>query len=166
VISIGEEDDHLRIGHLSFSEFLCDPQRCPALFLINKPRQSQKLAMACFRVMKEGLKFNICNLESSHLLNNEVTDLSRRTEKNISTTLLYSCRFWVAHLRDTAEIDLDCRGILIKEVEDFLYSRLLFWLEVLSLKEETVVANIALWTLASWIQVSKESRSAHYAFHS
>jgi hypothetical protein len=48
----------------------------------------------------------------------------------------------------------DTHTAVIKEVKDFLYVRLLFWLEVMSLKKEVSVANVALLTLAYWIQVS------------
>ena len=154
VISIGEMDKCLRIGHLSFSEFLCDGQRCPKEFLINRDRGSRKLAIACFRLMKDKLKFNICDLESSDLLNKDVHDLGQRIEKKISTDLMYSCRFWSAHLRDIMVDSEDDNGFLIKEVDHFLCHRLLFWLEVMSLMKDVGAANIALLTLASWIQVS------------
>jgi hypothetical protein len=150
VVSIGDTDKCVRIGHLSFTEFLCNQQRCPEQYCINQDLESQKLAMACFRLMKDGLKFNICDLGSSHLLNDEVKDLSQRIETNISAALLYSCRFWAAHLRD---ITINSE-VLMKEVEDFFHNRLLFWLEVMSLKKEIAAANIALLTVASWIKVS------------
>jgi hypothetical protein len=151
VISTG--DKYLRIGHLSFSEFLCDSQRCPEQYCIDQGRESQKLAMACFRVMREGLRFNICNLKTSHLLNYEVKDLSWRIEKNIPMPLLYSCQFWTAHVQETM-VDLDSAQILMDEVRGLLYYRLLFWLEVMSLAKEVAMANISLLTVARWIQVS------------
>ena len=152
VVTVGKQDRYIHIGHLSFTEFMCDPQRCPEEFFIDRCGESQKLAMACFRLMKNGLRFNICDLQSSHLWNHEVKDLSQKIEKGISAALWYSCRFWVAHLRDTM-IRSVCESGLIKEVEEFLYFRILYWLEVLSLKQEVAVASRALLTLASWIQV-------------
>jgi hypothetical protein len=149
VLQIGEKDKRLRIGHISFSEFLCDRQRCPGDFLIDRDRESQKLAMACFRLMKNGLKFNICGLNSSHLLNAEVEDLPQRIETNISTALSYSCRFWAAHLWDTTIEP----GSLIEDVKDFFHHRVLFWLEVMSLNNDLAAANIALWTLVASIEV-------------
>jgi hypothetical protein len=153
VITIGGTDKCLRVGHLSFSEFLCDRRRCPKKFFIDHGEQSQELVTACFRLMKVGLKFNICDLESSHLLNDDVKDLPQRIGTKINMTLLYSCRFWVAHLLDVP-IDPSGHESLIKEVKDFLHVRLLFWLEVMSLMKEVAVANIALLTVASWLQVS------------
>lgn len=153
VIFVVDPDESIQIGHLSFSEFLCDRERCPPEFFINRDQQSQKLALSCFRLMKHGLKFNICDLKTSHLLNDEVEDLSQKTETHISTALLYSCRFWAAHLRGT-KFQSDIHTAVIEEIKDFLYVRLLFWLEVMSLKKEVSAANVALLTLAYWIQVS------------
>ena len=151
MISIG--DKHLRIGHLSFGEFLCDRQRCPEQFYIDRGAESQNIAMACFRLMREGLHFNICDLETSHLLNSEVKDLPQRIETNIPKSLLYSCRFWVAHIQEIA-IDMGACGSLMNEVKDFMHQRLIFWLEVMTLIKEVATANILLLTVARWIQVS------------
>jgi hypothetical protein len=163
VIFIVGPKESIQIGHLSFSEFLCDRERCPAEFFINRDQQSQKLALSCFRLMEHGLKFNICNLETSHLLNDEVKDLSQKTETHIPTASLYACRFWAAHLRGTTH-QSDTHTAVIKEVKDFLYNRLLFWLEVMSLKKEVSVANVALLTLAYWIQVSGFSLFSHCTY--
>jgi DNA polymerase III delta prime subunit len=157
VISGRSTDQCLRIGHLSFTQFICDSKRGSKpdqWFVIDRDTGSQELAMACFRLMKDGLQFNICGLQSSHLLNNDVVDLSQRIEKKISSTLFYSCRFWAAHLLDTT-IESDGHGheTLMKEVEDFLYARALFWLEVVSLKKEVTGANIALLTASTRIRV-------------
>ena len=150
VISITGTQKYLRIGHLSFSEFLCDRQRCPKEFYIDLGTESQKLATACFRLMKLGLMFNICELETSHYCNDDIEDLPQRITKKISMPLLYACRFWAAHLLDTPGV----HDSLLHDVEDFLHIRLLFWLEVMSLMREVSVANIALLTVAPWFQVS------------
>jgi hypothetical protein len=153
VISSRGTDKGLRICHLSFSEFLCDHERCPEQFFIDRGKESQSLALACFRLMKHGLKFNICNLETSHVFNDNVKDLPLRIKTNIPAPLLYSCSFWAAHLRDTT-IGRDACGTLMTEVKDFLHIRFLYWLEVMSLTKQVSAANIALLTAAPWIEVS------------
>ena len=60
-------DNCIFFDHLSFAEFLCDPAQCPRQFLVDRGSDSQNLAMSCFRLMKDGLKFNICDLETSHV---------------------------------------------------------------------------------------------------
>jgi hypothetical protein len=152
VISSGDRDKRLQVGHLSFSEFLCDRKRCPEQFFVDRGKGSQNLAMACFRLMKDGLKFNICNLETSHIFNDNVKDLPARIKTNISAPLSYSCSFWAAHLRDTT-INQDGHGTLMTEVKDFLHVRLLYWLEVMSLTKEVLAAKVALLTAIPWIEV-------------
>jgi WD domain, G-beta repeat len=150
VLSIGT-DRRVRMGHLSFSEFLCDPDQCPKQFYIDQRVEDQKLLMACFRLMR-GLRFNICGLESSYLFNHEVKGLSQRIEARVGSPLLYSCRFWAAHLRDTMASKYDHNAVMT-EIEVFLYDHLLFWLEVMSLTNEVAAANISLLTVAPLITV-------------
>ena len=152
VISIGS-DSRIRIKHLSFAEFMCDPHRCPERFYVDHSKGSQEMSMTCFRLMKEGLKFNICDLETSHLPNKYVEDLSGRILKKIGHPLIYSCRFWAAHIRDTP-IDLRDNNTLITEVRGFFQSQFLYWLEVMSVTGEVATANVALLSVAGWIEVS------------
>ena len=152
VISVGQ-DHGIHIAHLSFAEFMCDPRRCPQEFYIDKWKESGKMSMMCFRLMKDELKFNICDLETSHLANRDVDDLSIRVAAKIPHALLYSCRFWAAHIRDTPN-DLANNTALILALKEFFYIRFLYWLEVMSLTENVTTANIALLSVAGWIQVS------------
>jgi NACHT domain len=154
VISVGPLDNRLRIGHLSFSEFLCDRKRCPEAFFIDREKESQEIAMACFERMKEKLKFNICGLETSHLLNDEVENLPEQIAKNIPGSLSYSCRFWAIHLGDTANTK-DDHDKLLPEVRDFLEHRFLYWLEVMSFVKEVLTANTALLAAIPWIDVGE-----------
>jgi len=152
VISSGGTDNCIRIGHLSFSEFLCDRKRCPIQFFIDRGKESQNLAMACFRLMKDRLKFNICDLETSHIFNDKVNDLPLQIKTNITVPLLYSCIFWAAHLRDTT-IRQCSRGIPMTEVKNFLHVRLLYGLEVMSLTKQVPAVNLVLLTSVPWIEV-------------
>ena len=87
-------------------------------------------------------------------LNDDLPEqISRRIQTNITASLWYACRFWAAHLHDTMadQCGLDS---LMKEVKEFLLCRLLFWLEVMSLKQEVSVVNMILLTVVPWIHVS------------
>ena len=151
VIAIGSSDKRVRFGHLSFVEFLCDAKRCPQQFVIDRGKDSQQLTMGCFRLMRDGLKFNICDLETSHLFN---WGLPKETvDEYIPTALKYAWGFLgKAHLLDT-KIDQDCPDGLMNEVEEFFLIRFLFWLEVMSLTQELSAARIALATVIPRIQV-------------
>jgi hypothetical protein len=100
------------------------------------------------RVMKSGLRFNICNLETSHRLNTDVPDFTTRIEKTILPHLSYGSRFWADHLGATA-YDTD----ILSEVRDFLDHRLLYWLEVLSLIKKVNMASGMLLSVLDWDQV-------------
>jgi hypothetical protein len=153
VILIGNTDKHVYFGHLSFSEFLCDSKRCPEQFFIDRGKDSRQLAEACFRLMKDGLKFNICDLETSYVLNKNLPErISKQIETTIPPPLSYSCRFWTVHVQDTTIYE-DGSDAFITEVEDFVRVRLLYWLEVMSLIEEVSGANTAVLTVVSCIQV-------------
>jgi hypothetical protein len=161
--SVIELDGSLRLRHLSFAEFLTDAERCrDHRFLVDQNEQHHHLTLGCLRIMKTGLKFNICGLETSYARNDEVADLSERRATMIPSRLQYSCRFWAAHLLELTS-GLGCFDSLLKEVRELLYIRLLYWLEVMSLIEEVPASLVALLTVAKseWIKVSVTSKCCH-----
>ena len=78
--------------------------------------------------------------------------MAQRIETRIGDSLLYACRFWVAHFQDVMANEYD-RNALTGELQDFLSIRLLFWLEVMSLADEVIMANVLLLTVAPSIAV-------------
>ena len=152
VITISSPGSRIYISHLSFAEFICDPERCHRTFVIRLHRrgQSQIMALSCFRVMNAGLRFNICEIETSHLRNDDF-DLAPRIEKFIPDYLSYSCLFGAEHIQSSA-FDPE----LLQEVSTFLYTRLLFWLEVfLSLIKE--IENCIMGIIVDWRMEQGES---------
>jgi hypothetical protein len=146
--SILEVDETLRLRHLSFAEFLTDTERCcDHRFVVDPKEQHRNLTMACLQIMKTELRFNICKLETSHVRNDDVINLSERIRTMVSTQLQYSCRFWSSHLCDTINDEAHCDSLL-KEARDFFYTRLLYWLEVMSVIKDVPSASIALLTIA------------------
>jgi hypothetical protein len=127
VISIRNADGRIYTSHLSFSELVCDPGRCNQTYVIDPITHSRIMTLACLQVMKLGLRFNICNIATPYARNDDL-DLDERIEKAISPRLSYACNFWSEHLQaTTSDIELRCA------VNEFLHTRLLYWLEVLSL---------------------------------
>lgn len=151
VISTGHTDRCLRIVHLSFSHFVCDPKQCPAAFFIDKDKESSKLALRCFQLMKSGLKFNICDIESSFTWNHEISP--ETLDQKISRPLQYACNFWASHLQDTS-LQADHNHCLIAKLEEFYYHNLLYWLEAMSLMSKVAWANATLLTVAKQTNVS------------
>jgi len=103
--------------------------------------------------MNSGLRFNICNLKNSHQFNDDIPNLVECITANISAELGYSCSFWAHHLWEASVISED-HSSLIMEMQKFLHSHLLSWLEVLSLKKEVLSAAGALNSLAEQILAS------------
>jgi hypothetical protein len=145
---VDQQDIPVRALHASFSDFLTDEKRSKAYY-VDPLRHSQTLALSSLRIMKTSLRFNICGLESSYLRNEDVPDLSLRIKKSVLPQLSYACRFWVNHVV-TAAYDQK----LVNEVKDFLYHRLLYWLEVLSVVGSINIASRMLRSLLEWNQVS------------
>jgi hypothetical protein len=152
--SVIELDGFLRLRHLSFAEFLTDPNRCRQKhFVIDPSRHHWNLTLACLRVMNTELRFNICGLESSYIRNDDVRDLSERITAFIPTRLSYACRCWATHLCEMA-IDANGSGLLLEGVREFFFVRLLYWLEVMSLLKAIPSSSIALLIAARWIKVN------------
>ncbi|KAG8709756.1 hypothetical protein FRC11_005233, partial [Ceratobasidium sp. 423] len=68
-----------------------------------------------------------------------VDDLQDRIKRKISPTLAYASRYWGSHLALASK-----SGTLMKMLEEFICYRLLFWMEVLSLRREMVAGIEAL----------------------
>ena len=141
--------DPVRVFHKSFSDFLTDPGRCEdKRFFVDPSTQHTEILLSCLDLMKDGLKKNICNLDDNVSLS-EVKDLPARRTARVGDALEYACRFWTNHL---AGIDSSSPGTekVQKAIHDFFKTRLLFWIEVLSLMENLDVAVCALNDIERW----------------
>ncbi|KAG8724599.1 hypothetical protein FRC09_016742 [Ceratobasidium sp. 395] len=116
--------------HESFPSYLLNPTRS-GRFYCNPGQHHAQMAQRCFSLIKvPNPPFNICKLESSYLLDKEVPDLDRRTDKAIPQALLYACRYWATHL----ELG-DHSHNIFPLLYEFLSERLLLWMEVMNLKK-------------------------------
>ncbi|EUC60382.1 vegetative incompatibility protein HET-E-1 [Rhizoctonia solani AG-3 Rhs1AP] len=119
---------------------------------------SQLLARRCFLVMKNQLRFNICNLASSFVPDKEVENIEQRIKASISPTLAYACRYWASHLGLALRSDM-----LLTLLDEFLCHRLLFWMEVLSLRRELLAGVHQLLKIQQWLEVNLLlSKLVHY----
>jgi hypothetical protein len=140
----------VRILHASFADYLTDPQRCGKHpWAIDLSIASQVLADACLQRMNDELYFNMCELESSHLANKDVSDLAERISTAIPAHLMYACQFWARHIEMAPHSDA-----LLRKIKDFMFNDLLHWLEVLSLTGKVNLASAALLKTAKWSRVS------------
>ena len=101
--------------------------------------------------MKTGLRFNICDLPSSFIRNEDVPGLSNRIKVRIPQYLRYACVQWAHHLAEVPHSSPE----LFQMLSDFAYNRLLFWFEMLGLtKTFGRVAPRALFDASRWSEVS------------
>ena len=117
--------------HKSFPDFLFDRDRSKD-FWCDQAAHHQRLMDSCFRVMQEGLRFNIANIESSFVFDRNNSTLPDAVADNVSLTLSYSCRYWDFHLSSTAPSD---SNHLQETLSEFLKCRALFWIEAMNLLE-------------------------------
>jgi hypothetical protein len=107
------------------------------------------MALSSLNIMKTGLKFNICGLETSYSFNDNIPNLKSTIEAFIPIHLSYSCHFWGYHVKDTP-----FDKILLKEISSFLKKYLLYLLEALSLLRNVSVALQTLSIIIHWTEVS------------
>ena len=146
--SVTDESTPIQPLHASFYDFLLDKRRSKEFF-IEQHDVHCDLAVASLSIMHTSLRFNICGLETSYLCNSEVVGLEKKVEENIPPHLLYSCRFWAAHLQD-AGFNVD----LLQQVRRFVTGvQILFWLEALGVSKYIGEAYWALISTERWLQV-------------
>ncbi|KAB5587931.1 hypothetical protein CTheo_8627 [Ceratobasidium theobromae] len=133
--------------HGSFPDFMFSQERSGPFFC-DAPQHNQLIVRQCFDLMGQQLRFNICDLELSFILDANVEDLDGRIEKAISPSLVYACCYWGDHLRLAASSNDLC-----KLLDDLLSNQLLFWMEVLSLKWEITVGTKILVLAKQWLHV-------------
>lgn len=149
VLHVSENNSLVSTLHMSFLEYMFSRERS-AGFFCDKAGHNELLASGCFKVMTDQLRFNICHLESSFVLDADVANLSERINTNISSTLHYVCRYWGDHLELTCTSDY-----LSSALHNFLLRQLLFWMEVLNLKQCMTMGTKGLLKAQSWLAVSK-----------
>ena len=125
--------------HASFPDFIFSQARSGNVPLgpdsrvvdmhCNEAAHHAHLLRSCFRIMKTHLRFNICDLPSSFLLDSEVLDLKDRIRVKIGESLRYSCLHWAQHLAQTSSDEGR------REIRDFLQLKVLFWIEAMNLLE-------------------------------
>ncbi|KAG8723020.1 hypothetical protein FRC09_005052, partial [Ceratobasidium sp. 395] len=130
VLSVSSESEAIGTLHESFPNYLLHPTRS-GRFHCDPGRHHAQMAQQCFHLIKvPSPPFNICNLESSYLLDDEVPDLDQRIDQAVSQALSYACRYWAAHLELA-----DHSHNLLPLLYEFLSERLLLWMEVMNLKK-------------------------------
>ena len=130
------EDIHypVRPFHKSFPDFIVDPSRCAnPRFCISLHDQHAKLLVGCLDLMNQRLEKNMCKLPDG-VINSDVKDLNERVEQYIDPALQYACKSWHKHLIEVTPSNKDHIILLLNQ---FLQTKFVFWLEVLSVVRAT-----------------------------
>ncbi|KAB5591833.1 Vegetative incompatibility protein HET-E-1 [Ceratobasidium theobromae] len=147
VLYVSENGSMVTTLHASFPDFMFDHTRS-SIFFCDEAEHNQFLARRCFALMKDQLRFNICDLKSSFVRDRDIEDLDNRIKQFISPALSYACRYWSDHLRQVAVSEE-----LFPYINEFLSDRLLFWMEVMNLKRWMKLGARMLPALKLWLVV-------------
>ncbi|KAG8818106.1 hypothetical protein FRC18_000259 [Serendipita sp. 400] len=137
----------IRVRHLSIIDFLTS-SNCPEEFRVDIQQAHEEVALACLDAMISSLKFNMCGLESSLLLNEEVEDMKKRVAEKISDELQYSCMHWSSHL---AHCPYPAHSDIMRRLDRFFEDMgPLYWIEALSLIGEIPIGIPMLRQVVQW----------------
>jgi hypothetical protein len=123
------EDVPVRLLHLSFREFLVDPQKQgKSPFWVDEKSTHNKLASRCLELMSRhsGLRQDMCSLVDPGVLRSEINDGA--VASSLPPELQYACRYWTSHLIQSKKHIVDGDTTYL-----FLQKHLLHWLEAMSL---------------------------------
>jgi hypothetical protein len=126
------EDVPVRPLHLSFREFLVDPQKQgKSPFWVDERSTHKYLALRCLELMSgpSGLHQDMCNLSTPGVLRSDIDEAT--VDACLSPSLQYACRYWIAHLETGKQNIVDGDTAML-----FLQKHLLHWLETMSLMRE------------------------------
>ncbi|KAI8721622.1 NACHT domain-containing protein [Fusarium sp. LHS14.1] len=122
-------DSPIRLLHLSFRDFLTDPERKGTdEFWVDEKYWNGHITSCCLRIMNDALEEDICGqvhpgADRSSLRRGQV-------DSSIPAELKYACRFWAHHMQNAER-----SFYRDQEIYNFLSSHFLHWIEVLSLIE-------------------------------
>ncbi|PVF92579.1 WD40 repeat-like protein [Serendipita vermifera] len=158
-------DKTVHLLHPTFREFLVD-REVAGQFYLSMAEAHRLMAKGCLDVMKSELKFNICGLESSFLLNHQVDDLQERISSLITQQLQYSSIHWPNHVVNSGEPSQD-QQLTEAIIQTCKSPYPFYWMEVLSVLRQVPNAISSLQDVEDWLQVrctSKEDDSLPHIY--
>ncbi|CAE6465457.1 unnamed protein product [Rhizoctonia solani] len=153
VLHISEDEGTVSIIHASLPEFIFSAERSGPL-ACDEQTQNACMAKMCFDLMKRGsgLRFNIGDIPTLNMFDEDVSQLGITLQKNIPAALSYACLRWSDHLKASGPCEAPpAPQELLLHLYDFLGERLLFWIEVMNLKGWMSQGPIALMEAQNWV---------------
>jgi hypothetical protein len=147
-------DQPVRIFHPSFRDFLLIKERCQdARFIVSEGRTHAQLACYYLGIMIQHLKRNICGINDDIVLNSEIPNLKSRLRDCVPPALLYACQYWGDHLSQSAN-NTELQNQLVERMSEFASTKLLYWIEVLSLEGRFPLCISNLVAAFTWCKAS------------
>jgi hypothetical protein len=131
--------------HTSFRDFLINKEKSGEFSVVLLDAH-YGLGRACLGLVLRGLRFNMCEIESSYLANKDVEGLDARIANHLPPALLYASRFYGTHVGHVG-----FKTDLFGKLRDFFETKFLFWLEALSLTGNMRLALPMLLSLNIWL---------------
>ncbi|KAK6706721.1 hypothetical protein SNK05_010600 [Fusarium graminearum] len=140
----------VRLLHLSFRDYLVDPgSKGTTDFWVDEKLTQRRLAQHCLRIMRGGLRKNICGLSFPGMHRSSVD--FRLLEKRMPLQLQYACMHWVYH-QTSGKPKLSDN----KDIYDFLTTHFLHWLEAMSMLGRVKECLGALRSLMRWVETRED----------
>jgi hypothetical protein len=147
---LADSGGSVRAFHPSFPDFAIDAARCTDSRLCVVPAVDHGLiALRCLELMNKHLRYDICGIHDPALANEEIEDLDVILRENVSDALRYAVCFWCNHLAASRAPD----SALINVLHTFCQKHLFHWVEILSLVQHVVLAEVALLSAIEWCRV-------------
>lgn len=130
VLLVSEET--VRIAHLSFTEYITGTIRKDREdLLLNGPTHHSDIANGSVNLMNKRLHQNMCELVPPrvHAKNSNIPNLAALATEKVPLSLRYACMHWASHFAEADSVDPN-------GLEGWLDTKVLFWLEVLSICNE------------------------------
>ncbi|CAD0014618.1 unnamed protein product, partial [Aureobasidium pullulans] len=141
VLDVSESKERpVRLFHLSFQDYLVDPNQCPRAFLINEPASHAQIAAMCIQLMTRCLRRDLCRLQKPGTMRSEIDQ--EILNKFLPAELRYACRYWTQHADQGKNPIYDG-----DHVHTFLNQHMLHWLEALALMGDLAMSVKMLDTL-------------------
>jgi AAA ATPase domain len=121
--------------HKSVLDYLVSSSHPHPDLHINPTEQHRSLTTACFETIQKKLTFNVGHITTSH-------QPGRISSITSSQGITYPCRWLGRHLENGGE-----RATLVTDIEIFMKTHFLQWLEVMSLSLRGLVGSFAVSTL-------------------
>lgn len=114
----------IRMFHLSFRDFLVNPEWDRTEFWIDEKGVHRLQALRCLEILEKALTTDICEVRDS---NTSIEKTPRhQIHAHLPIELQYACRYWVFHLKESST-----DHSMATTVENFCSKYFLQWLEAL-----------------------------------